>query len=187
MIPALECSYFVRGKLGLDLFLMSSTLPLTCFAVAVSSKGAETQAAVKALGAMRFLSALFFQIAGSSLAITLVVDSLGLRDGVVGYSRQSDGSVMIDVACLCESYHNRELKIAWCPTSEMLADQSAKSGADSTQLMKVLTGGCWVSFVRVRWSYLAGTRVCGEKWIPLELTCHISLRYDRIFISVDAA
>jgi hypothetical protein len=64
--------------------------------VAVSSKGVKTQAAVNA---MHFLSGLSFQIAGSSLAITLVVDSLGLRDGVIGHSRQSDGSVMIDVAC----------------------------------------------------------------------------------------
>jgi hypothetical protein len=47
--------------------------------VAVSSKGAETQAAVKALGALRFFSAIFLQITASSLAITLVVDSLGLR------------------------------------------------------------------------------------------------------------
>jgi hypothetical protein len=115
--------------------------------VAVSSKGAETQAAVKALGAMRFLLALSFQISSSSLAIILIVDSLGLRDDVVGHSRQSDGSVMIDVACLRESYHNRELKIAWCPTSEMLADPCTKSGADCTQLMKVLNVGRWVSAI----------------------------------------
>jgi hypothetical protein len=145
--------------------------------VAVSSKGAETQAAVKALGAMRFLSALSFQIAASSLAINLVVDSLGLRDGVVGHSRQSDGSVMVDVACLRESYHNHELKIAWCPTSEMLADPCTKSGADSTQLMKVLNVGCWVSNiadVRQRTMELP-CRDPGvwRECIPLELTCHI--------------
>jgi hypothetical protein len=94
--------------------------------VALSSKGAETQAAVKALGALLFFSALSLQITASSLAITLVVDSLGLRDGVVGHFRQSDGTVMIDVACLRESYHNQELKIAWCPTGDMLADPCIK-------------------------------------------------------------
>jgi hypothetical protein len=82
----------------------------------------ETQGAVKALDALRFLSALSLYIKVSSLAITLFVDSLGLRDGVGGHSRQSDGSVMIDVAYLRESYHNQELKIAWCPTGDMLAD-----------------------------------------------------------------
>jgi hypothetical protein len=115
--------------------------------VAVSSKGAETQAAVKALGAMRFLSALSLQIVASSLEITLVVDSLGLRDSVVGHSRQSDGSVMIDVACLRESYHNHELRIAWCPTRDMLADPCTKSGADCAQLMRVLNVGRWVTTI----------------------------------------
>jgi hypothetical protein len=68
---------------------------------------------VKALGAVCFISlALTLQNTALSLAITLVVDSLGLRDGVVGHSRQSDGSVMIDVECLCESSHKQELKIA---------------------------------------------------------------------------
>jgi hypothetical protein len=107
--------------------------------VAVSSKGAETQAAVKALGALRFLSALSLQITASSLAITLVVDSLGLRDVVVGHSRQSD--VMIDVACLRESYHNQELKITWCPTGDMLAYPCTKSGAGCTRPMNVLNVG----------------------------------------------
>jgi hypothetical protein len=66
----------------------------------VSSLATHNTAAVKALGAMLFLSALSLQITASSLAITLVADSLGLRDGMVGHSRQSDGSVMIYVACL---------------------------------------------------------------------------------------
>jgi hypothetical protein len=119
--------------------------------VAVSSKGAEIQAAVKALGALRFLSALLSQITAPSLAITLVVYSLGLRDGEVGHSRQSDGTVMIDVACLRESYHNRELKIAWCPARDMLADPCTKSGADCTRLMNVLNvGHLAVTIVDVR-------------------------------------
>jgi hypothetical protein len=88
-----------------------------------------------------------FQIASSSLVITLVVDSLGLRDGVIGHSRQSDGSVMIDVACLRKTYHNSELKIPWCPTSEILADPCTKSGADCTQLMKILNVDRWVSTI----------------------------------------
>jgi Reverse transcriptase (RNA-dependent DNA polymerase) len=54
--------------------------------VAESSKWAENQAAMKAFGGLRFLSALSHQITASSLAITLVADSLGLRDGVVGHS-----------------------------------------------------------------------------------------------------
>jgi hypothetical protein len=123
--------------------------------VAVSSKGVETQAALKALGAMRFLSALSLQISVSSLAITLVVDSLGLSESVIGHSRQSDRSVMIDVACLRESYHNQELKIAWCPTRNMRADPCTKSGADCTRLMNVLNGGhLAVTIANVRQSSL---------------------------------
>jgi hypothetical protein len=123
--------------------------------VALSSKGAETQAAVKALGALRFFSALSLRITASSLAITLAVASLGLRDGVVGHSRQSDGSVMIDVSCLRESYHNQELKISWCPTADMLADPCTKSGANCTRLMNVLNvGHLAVTIVEVRQSSL---------------------------------
>jgi hypothetical protein len=109
--------------------------------VAISSKGAETQAVVKALGALRFLSALSLQITASLLAISLVVDSLSLRDGVIGHSRQSNSTFMIDVACLRESYHNQELKIAWCPTGDMLAEPGTKCDADCTRMMNVLNVG----------------------------------------------
>jgi hypothetical protein len=74
------------------------------------------------------------------LAITLVVDSLCLRDGVVGHSHQPDGSVMIDVACFRESYHNQKLKISWCQTGDMLADPCTKC-VDCTRLMNVLNVG----------------------------------------------
>jgi hypothetical protein len=123
--------------------------------VAVSSKGAGTQAAAKALIVLRFFSSLSLHITASSLAITLIVDSLGLRDGVVGHSRQSDGSVMIDVACLRESYHNEELKIAWCPTADILAESCTKSGTDCSRLMNVLNvGHLAVTIVDVRQSSL---------------------------------
>jgi hypothetical protein len=85
----------------------------------------------------------------------LVVDSLGLSDGVVGHSRQSDGSVMIDVAYLRESYHNQELKIAWCPTGDMQADPCTKNGTHCTRLMNVHNvGHLAVTIVDVRQSSL---------------------------------
>jgi hypothetical protein len=110
---------------------------------------------VKILGAIRFLSALSLQITALAFGITLVVESLVLRDGVVGHSRQSDGSMMIDVACLRESYHNQELKIAWSLTRDMLADPCTKSGADCTRLMNVLNAGhLMATIVDVRQSSL---------------------------------
>jgi hypothetical protein len=156
--------------------------------VTVSSKGAETQAAVKALGALRFISAFSLHITASSLAITLVVDSLGLRDGVVGHSRQSDGSFMIDVACLRELYHNQELKIAWCPTGDMLADPCTKNDADCTRLMNVLNVG-HLAVINIRQSSLelsCRDPGCGEKCVPLELA-HTRLGCDRISIYANAA
>jgi hypothetical protein len=123
--------------LGLDPFFIRSTLPQA------SPRGRIIQRCRHSgsrEGSRRyaFSFSLVLQITASALAITLVVDSLGLRDSMVGHSGQSDGSVMIDVACLRESYHNQELKIAWCPTRDMLADPCKKSGADCTRLMKVL-------------------------------------------------
>jgi hypothetical protein len=46
---------------------------------------------------------------------------------------------------------SQELKIAWCPTADILADPCTKSGADCTRLMNVLNvGHLAVTIVDVR-------------------------------------
>jgi hypothetical protein len=90
---------------------------------------------------MRFLSASSFADCGIVLKISLVAALQGLRDGLVRHSQQSNGSEIIDLACLRESYHNHKTNIYWYPTRDMPVIPCTKNGNDCNRLMNVLNIG----------------------------------------------
>jgi hypothetical protein len=70
-----------------------------------------------------------------------VTDSTTLKAGIVGTTRQLDGTVQVDILALRQGFANGELCIAWCRSHEQLADPCTKAKADVTPLMTTLNTG----------------------------------------------
>jgi hypothetical protein len=109
--------------------------------VATSTKAAETQAALESLGKMRFLNKLGQEMGCTKAALIEVTDSTTLKAGIVGTTRQLDGTVQVDILALRQGFANGELCIAWCRSQEQLADPCTKAKADVVPLMTTLNTG----------------------------------------------
>jgi hypothetical protein len=80
--------------------------------VATSTKAAETQAALESLGKMRFLNKLGQEMGCTKAAVIDVTDSTTLKAGIVGTTRQLDGTVQVDILELRQGFANGVLYIA---------------------------------------------------------------------------
>jgi hypothetical protein len=109
--------------------------------VATSTKAAETQAALESIGKMRFLTKLGQEMGSTKATLIEVTDSTTLKAGIVGTTRQLDGTVQVDILVLRQGFTNGELCIAWCRSQEQLADPCTKANADVTPLMTTLNTG----------------------------------------------
>jgi hypothetical protein len=65
--------------------------------VATSTKAAETHAALEGQGKMRFTDKLSQEMGCTKATLIEVTDSTTLKAGIVGTSRQLDGTVQIDI------------------------------------------------------------------------------------------
>jgi hypothetical protein len=64
-----------------------------------------------------------------------LTDSTTLKAGIVGTTRQLDGTVQVDILALHQGFVNGELCIAWGRSQEQLSDPCTKGKADVTPLM----------------------------------------------------